>query len=265
MRRMASVYRRGSRLAPVVAALVSASAHAKEAHFDAVKFRLISEHIRCTHCHVSREDTSFTPYGQKIAELGKTLSVPERVRQLEAEVPAIATDAERAAAQARLDIDGDGVANWIEILSDRDPSVKAPVPAAPADGSVPLVQQVTALVKCTLCHIRVDAVAGPGKSRAPHNPFGKSLTEFDAKGRRVRGTAAKQADAEDVNILKRLDAVANEDADRDEVPNWTEVRTFHHPADAADKPAAVEIKALRQNEAERRKQDEGFGKIHREW
>ncbi|HEY3244605.1 MAG TPA: hypothetical protein VGM03_14790, partial [Phycisphaerae bacterium] len=247
------------------AVLPSAMVRGMEAHFEAVKFKLLGEHIRCTHCHASRDDTTLTLYGQKIAELGKDLSVPERVRRHEREIPANANAAERAAAQARLDVDGDGVPNWIEILSGRDPSVKEPGPeGAAAEGAAPPVERVTSLMKCTLCHIRVDAVAGPGKSRAPHNAFGKSLTEFDAKGHRLHGAAAKQADAEDVEILKRLDLIANEDADADQFPNWTEIRTFHHPADAADKPTPAEIKALRQNEAQRRKQDEGFGKVHRE-
>jgi hypothetical protein len=236
-----------------------------EAHFEAVKFKLLGEHIRCTHCHASRDDTTLTLYGQKIAEMGKAWSVPERVRRHEKEIPANANETEHAAGQSRLDVDGDGVPNWIEILSDHDPSVKETVAeGAAADSGAPPVERVTALMKCTLCHIRVDAVAGPGKSRAPHNAFGKSLTEFDAKGHRLHGAAAKQADAEDVEVLKRLDLIANEDADGDQAPNWTEIRTFHHPADATDKPTPAEIKALRQSEAERRKQDESFGKIHRE-
>ncbi len=247
---------------PVAAScLVVTAAAAKETHFEEVKFRLVSEHIRCTHCHAGREDPELTAYGRKISDLGKDKTVQERVKELEAEVAVTASEEEREAAKAHTDVDADGVANWIEILTGRDPSA-AEDSQQPAAG-FPTVERVTTFVQCTICHIRVDAVAGPGKSRAPHNPFGKTLTEFDAKGKRLRGRAIEKADAEDVDFAQRLDVIAKEDADLDSAFNWDEISSLHSPFDKTDRPTLAETKALRQNQADRRKNDEGFGQIHK--
>jgi hypothetical protein len=254
-------HRRTRALIAAVWCVVACAAAAKETHFEEVKFRLVSEQIRCTHCHVGRDDLELTVYGRKIAELGKDKTVQDRVREMEAEVAVTASDQERDEAKSRTDVDADGVANWIEMLSGRDPSA-ADETSPPVDG-FPTVERVSTFVQCTICHIRVDAVAGPGKSRAPHNAFGKTLTEFDARGKRLRGKAIEKADAEDVDFAQRLDVIAKEDADLDSATNWDEISTLHSPFDKSDRPNSDETKAMRQDQADRRKSDEGFGQFHK--
>src|SRR5262245_7621073 len=84
-----------------------------------------------------------------------------------------------------------------------------------------------AINDCRTCHI-ADTPDEPGK---PHNDFGKRVAEW-RKERRKAGLAN--------DIPAALDALADEDADRDAAPNLVEILTGHFPGDPKDVPTLSE-------------------------
>src|SRR5262249_20791093 len=88
---------------------------------------------------------------------------------------------------------------------------------------------------CTLCHL-----PDPPKSRIagdkPHNAFGKRL----AAVKKELARAGKKTD-----IVSRVQAIAEEDADGDGVTNLLEILSGHFPGDPKDTPTADEVVAAR--------------------
>jgi hypothetical protein len=87
---------------------------------------------------------------------------------------------------------------------------------------------------CTTCHLPDQSESADGDK--PHNRFGARLAALRVE----RKKAGKKAD-----IIDCVEAIAEEDSDGDGVPNILELLSGHNPGDAADKPAADEIKTAR--------------------
>jgi hypothetical protein len=83
--------------------------------------------------------------------------------------------------------------------------------------------------QCTLCHLPSENHSPQSLEEFPHNAFGDRLREL-----RSELKARKQ----DSDIAARLALVADEDSDKDGVPNLAEVLLGAHPGDAKTKPAA---------------------------
>jgi hypothetical protein len=162
-----------------------------------------------------------------------------------------------------VDVDGDGVANWVEILAGTNPSSP--------DESVATHERIQRVISCNVCHTSVSQYAAPGEDRAPHNAFGDALEELGDQGgarrgaRRGRGREQNRGadrDGPSEPIEPRLKRLKGRDTDRDKVKNWDEISVFHHPADPDDTPDEASVAAARERLRARRKSDEGFGKVH---
>ncbi len=244
-------------------------ATAKPIHFETLKLQLIEQHIRCDTCHASRQDQTLSSYGTLIADEGAETPITRRVRTVEAELSSTASDATRKAEAPRIDLDGDTIPNWVEILAGTNPSQ----PNERTDTH----EQILRVISCKLCHTSISKRSQPGKNRAPHNAFGALLEkagnkERNGKGRKGknrkgRSQAGRNRNTQDsdatIPIAPRLKKAHRRDTDRDKVKNWDEIITFHHPADQDDTPSEEEVKSAKEKQRTRRKEDEGFGKIHK--
>jgi len=276
----------------------SASAWAKEDHFEQVKLRLIELNVRCTTCHPAADanpagdakpanDTKpsgaagpagdaaprvheLTLYGQRLADVGESVPLAERVARMERRLPQILTAEERREAALRVDVDGDGALNWVEILTGFDPSDGKSVPPV-GDGATSLRGRVESVVSCKLCHTADASELRRGD--APHNAFGEVLAALGkaatparpgqpAPGRGRPGSAPPAGAEPPSDILERLLKVQHLDADRDRARNWDEIASFHHPADPADAPSAEEVKVVRAAAAALKRGAAGFGAVH---
>ncbi len=91
---------------------------------------------------------------------------------------------------------------------------------------------------CRTCHVPdkpgtiVEYKESMTLDDKPHNPFGARL-------RAVRDELRKAG--KPFTIGARLDAIADEDSDKDGVANLVEIVTGHNPGEADDKPAAAEV------------------------
>lgn len=224
-----------------------ALASGKPIHFEQVKAQLIASRIRCTDCHVGREDSMLTAYGKLIGEQGSDLPLTDRVQEIESSVPATAPDDVRQKAAGRVDLDGDGILNWVEILAGTNPSQ--------TDSRNAMHDRIDRVVGCQLCHESV-ASGGNAGERAPHNAFGEALKGLSPKSGGGGGERANHP------ILPRLKSREKADTDKDKVKDWDEILLFSHPADAADAPHADSVKEFKRADRDRRKADEGYGKIH---
>jgi len=241
---------------------------AREPYLQRLKLRLAMEQIRCVDCHVSSASEELNAYGREIARHGDK-DAPFFDRWLEAEEPVSSIDDEAAQKKAkqRLDVDGDGVPNWVELLAGSSPAEKKSVPPQPEKERVtPMAERITEAIDCRLCHIRTDAPAGDGRSRAPHNAFGVELArlgELLEKRRLPRSTAEARGDTDyepaPAHILARLAHLEKRDADHDGVRNWDEIRLYHHPAERDDRPDREKIRALRETAGRPFTKDEGLG------
>jgi hypothetical protein len=91
------------------------------------------------------------------------------------------------------------------------------------------------LADCRTCH--VADTSGDDESEKPHNPFGARL-------KAVRDELRKAGKPSD--LAARLDAIADEDSDKDGISNILELFSGHAPGDAADKPSDAELSRARE-------------------
>ncbi|NOS99237.1 MAG: hypothetical protein HOP29_01265 [Phycisphaerales bacterium] len=241
-----------SRQAPLFATAVASLlladvATGKPIHFEQVKSQLIASRIRCSDCHVSRDDQTLTAYGKLIGDLGAGTPMADRVQEAETSVPTAAPDDVRQKAAGRVDVDGDGILNWVEILAGTNPSQ--------TDSRNPSHERIDRVVSCQLCHESASSGGGDGE-RAPHNAFGKALSGLGPK------SGGGGNDRANHPILPRLKSRERSDTDKDKVKDWDEVLLFYHPADADDVPDAEAVKDAKRADRDRRKGDEGYGKVH---
>lgn len=231
--------------------LLSAVSVAKPIHFEDLKFELITQNIRCTDCHTDTEDPALTPYGQHIADEGSDQSIQARVRTFEESLSLTASDDEKKEAADRIDIDSDGITNWIELLANTNPSV--------ADERNKMHDRIERVISCKLCHVSVAAFPQPGRERAPHNAFGDSLKDDDSK--RAKRRRRKSINADD-DILARLKQSRRTDSDKDRIKDWDEITTFHHPADKDDTPDRDLVKQFKKHLKTHKKSGGGFEPAH---
>ncbi len=243
--------------------MVSQSVFAKPIHFESLKFELITQNIRCTDCHTDSAGPTLTTYGQHIADEGDDESIQARVRAFEGSPSLTASDEQKQQSSDRIDIDGDGIANWIEILASTSPSA--------GNDRNDTHSRIERVITCKLCHESVAAFPQPGRERAPHNAFGESLKNHDSgkSDRQNRGSGKarrrrkKSSDTGD-DILIRLKKSRRTDADKDRVKDWDEITTFHHPADKTDTPPRDLVKQLKKHLRSRRNNGAGFEPVHAE-
>jgi hypothetical protein len=88
------------------------------------------------------------------------------------------------------------------------------------------------LAQCRTCHLPSDHKFPESLEEFPHNPFGVRLREI--------GDAAR-ATGQRLGLSDRLDRIADEDSDKDGVPNRLELLLGHHPGDARDLPTTEEL------------------------
>src|SRR5262245_44575857 len=93
----------------------------------------------------------------------------------------------------------------------------------------------------TWCHLPETRDAKHAETEKPHNDFGKRLVKVKAELRKAKKSA---------DIIDRIYAVADEDADGDGVPNLLEILSGHFPGDAKDVPTSAEVAAARKTLAE---------------
>src|SRR5215510_12448499 len=95
----------------------------------------------------------------------------------------------------------------------------------------------TNLNSCTTCHLPAKLDHPPEDlDEFPHNEFGKRLR---ALGKEL----SQQGKPKD--LATRLGMVAREDADKDGVPNQTELLLGHNPGEGKDKPSKRELATFR--------------------
>ena len=260
-----------AQLTGMLLAACASTASAKEEHFEKVKFELLQVYVQCTTCHPDDKGDGLTRYGQRLADMGKATSVQERMRRMERRVSDVIINMDPHAEDDRVDIDGDNVLNWVEILSGTDPSDPSSVPKIkPSDEEPnPIGRRIQTVIDCKLCHTSVDTT-GP-EDKAPHNPFGESIAKLDAPPPGARpgarpgaGNRAPPAQPQPTDFLKRFRNVANQDLDKDKTRNWEEIATFHAPSDPNDFPTKDEIENLKVREALIRRLQAGFGRQHKE-
>lgn len=247
--------------------LAGTTAAGKEEHLEKVKFELLALYLRCNTCHLDEKGKDLTLYGKRLNARGTTASLQERVRRQERRVSPTLARMEPGAEDDRVDIDGDGALNWVEILCGTDPSDPKSVPPLEAEGdgaaAPSLRKRVEMIVDCRLCHVSVDTT-GP-EEKAPHNPLGESIAKLDTPPANTRpGSRAPVPTREPSDFLTRFKRIANQDPDRDKARNWDEIATFHAPTDPADLPTQEELKALQALLQSLRRGEAGFGKAHKE-
>lgn len=271
------------RPAPPVLVLVlgmvgwTGAARAEEAHLERVKGELIALHVQCTACHADTRGEGLTGYGQRLADMGDAEPLRDRVARMERRVSEVVLSVDPDAERDRVDIDGDGVLNWVELLCGTDPSSAASAPPmARAEAATPtLRERVENVVSCTLCHL--GPAAELRKDDAPHNTFGQTLARLAEAstppvppGRGSPGRTppsagpggAAPASAKPLDIWERIQKIRLHDSDHDKARDGDEIATFHHPADGNDVAAEAEIKALRERLAALRRGETGYGRHH---
>lgn len=95
---------------------------AVEEHLEDMKLAVIETRISCATCHPDAEHAKLTTYGQRISDLGTSLSVQQRVKAMERRPSEVNLRENPEKEKARIDVDGDGTLNWVEILCGSDPS-----------------------------------------------------------------------------------------------------------------------------------------------
>lgn len=239
--------------------LCATPAWAKEKHLEQVRVLLMAESAKCTSCHTAVSGKELNLYGRKLSDLGRSESMADRMLKLEAEPPVEAKGEARKKALAARDADGDGVANWVEILAGTNPGDpnQAPIKAT--------VDKLEKVVSCTMCHVSVN---GPGEGLAanPHNDMGKALatTVLPKKGeKRPVGAEAIREAAERVPILARLVKIKNKKPRKGNATYWERLLLRVPPADEGVQPGAKELAELKRRQARqkhksRKQEDRGL-------
>lgn len=255
-----------------------ALAAAKESYFEKAKFEVLSAYLRCSTCHESESGEGLTGYGRRIAAFGPEETVQNRVRRLERRIPPFRWNLVEEEDRQRVDLDQDGVLNWIEILCGADPADPKSTPAHRASENDPptLRDRVEAVISCNLCHSEPED--NLGEEHAPHNAFGALIERMKPAAPPGRpgqrppsgppggspGSGLNAGDAGDSDFLRRFEAALQMDADKDRVSSGQEIFSFHQPADKDDAPTEDEAKAARDKLLAKRRKEAGFNPAHSE-
>lgn len=233
----------------MLAAVIAPAAAAKEKHLDRVRVLLISKAARCTSCHADPGGKQLNAYGRRLADLPTDDPLADRIATLEGEPGFEDNEPQGKRATPDRDVDADGVANWIEILAETDPSNGRDKPDAE------LAQRIEKTIDCRLCHT-ATGLPGEGLAANPHNALGKLLAKTYAKrrGRRPpRGKEAVRAAAERTPILQRLSLARKKRPKKSKATYWQKIRLLHAPADPEDKPSAAALKAFKKQAARQKR------------
>ena len=225
----------------VVIILCSGAARGKERHLEQVRALLVSRTARCTSCHTDADGKTLNAYGDRLAESTAGRSLADRIVALDKEPPLNATEATEAKALADQDIDGDGVANWIEIIAETSPADADDKPGPKT------AERIEAVVSCKLCHTKTN-LPGEGLEAAPHNLLGKLLarTFVRQKGKRSpRGKEAIREAAERTPILARLAEIRRKRPRGSKATYWERIRLLCPPADLNESPKLKPLTAFR--------------------
>ena len=226
-----------------------AAAPGKEEHYAKVRVLLMTEKTRCTSCHASATSKDLNRYGQALNELGAKEPLAERMAMLERGPRDADKPAQQARAKALQDIDGDGVANWVEIMAGTNP-------ADARDKPDPVLRErIEKVVSCSICHAGTNLPGATPLESNPHNELGKLLARAaDPKDRARTGgdpKALREA-AERVPILKRFRLIAMKPTGSGRPSAWDKLVLFYAPADASATPTREEMKELREHRAQQK-------------
>lgn len=226
--------------------LALASAHGKERHYEQVRTLLIVRAARCTDCHLTKSGAELNAYGARIAERPEGMAWADRILQLEADPPQDSTattgkdDSRPAHKTPNADVDGDGVANWIEILAKTNPGTKKDTPDRTR------VEEIEAAISCKMCH-KATNLPGIGLDANPHNELGEILSKtLDPKGpRKPDSGEAVRAAAEAIPILKRLSMIKAKRPPKSPATYWQRIRMLRSTCDPGDAPPLEMVKKFR--------------------
>lgn len=239
---------------------------AKESHYEQVRALLVVRAMRCTTCHESAVGRGLNIYGQRVAAQPANLSWSERFLIMNrsgrksssvddkergvvpgipsAGIPPRAADGSDASGSSAEslhgDVDGDGVADWVEILAGSSPADKSKKPDAE------LERRVKEVVSCRLCHAETGR-PGKGLEANPHNDLGKLLAKTIPRTipRRPATSDGLRAAAERTPIIERLSIAGKKRPAGSRATWWEKMRLLYEPANPKSNPMPQELSELR--------------------
>jgi len=231
-------------VAVVLAAwLMPAPASAKEVYLEQVRTALMLRASRCTTCHIEKDqvfwqDGGLNYYGQRLKGLEGGASEPLTNRMLLLDRPPRDDDPNATIALPpvgddgvqlgpNLDVDGDGIENWVEILAEANPGDPDDKP------SENRIKRVRFVMSCKICHTGNNLPGKLGREANPHNEFGELLAVTDDptdRKRRVSPSERRSA-AERVPILRRIALNEHVKPDGERATYWERLRLMYLPVD----------------------------------
>lgn len=241
-------------LACTVILLVGGKGLGKERHLDQVRTLLVVREARCTSCHETQSGEELNAYGRRLARRPAGMRWAERILQLERSDSRQDSGGEKREAQANRpstpdgDVDGDGVANWVEILAHTNPANKKDTPEAA------LAARITSAVSCRMCHT-ASKQQGVGLEANPHNEFGALLARtIETKGsKRPTDPEAIRQQAEALPILRRLSLTKVKRPPKSAASYWQRIRLYRSTTDPSDAPTREAVQELKKEIARRKR------------
>lgn len=226
----------------------------KERHLEQVRTLLVVREARCTSCHESQSSEELNAYGRRLANRPAGMSWAERILQMEQSDSRLDGGEEKPEEQANRpstpdsDVDGDGVANWVEILAHTSPANKKDTPEAA------LAARITAAVSCRMCHTATDQL-GVGQEANPHNELGALLAKTVEKksSNRPKDADAIRQQAEAVPILRRLALTKVKRPPKSAASYWHRIRLYRSTTDLGDAPTREAVQKFRNGIARRKR------------
>lgn len=233
----------------VVWLLVSASAAvAVPRHYEHLRAALIGKSARCNTCHTDDDGGGLNAYGQKLTDLGDNQPLADRIAKLEGKPK---RDGKRPKLNDESDVDSDGVANWIEIVTGFSP---ADPESKPEEEQIDHVYQT---ISCKVCHESINSNGKKGLAGNPHNALGKLLAKAFkvAKGEPRPKTKEERAQAaRQTPILARFTKVRSKKPKGADASYWQQIRLLHRPTDDSDLPDSQELETFKaQAKAQKRR------------
>lgn len=249
-------------------------AQAKERYLEQVRTTLMLRASRCVTCHIKLdpalwEDEGLNYYGQRLKSVeGGSSSLADRMLLLDrlpnddddqnktVSRPPVGEDGEQLGPD--LDVDADGVPNWVEILAESNPGDKKD---RPSDKRIERVQQV---VSCKICHTANHVPGAIGRAANPHNELGELLALTDDPDdikKRVTADERRSA-AERVPILKRIAINKRKRPDGDRATYWERLRLMYLPIDKEKETSKKRLMSLRKQiiaQKSKRRRDPSLG------
>ncbi len=240
---------RAASLIPAIVLCAPSIAWAKLEHYERVRVLLMQEKARCTSCHVTPQASSLNNYGDALAKLGKAEPLAERMRLLDQEPRDSDSPAQRDKSRRLQDVDGDGVANWIELIAGANPGDAKDKPTAESR------ERVQRVVACGMCHTGTNLPGSTPLESNPHNELGRLLArtiEPKDAARIGKDSSALREAAEIVPILRRFRLTAMKPTGSGKPNAWDKLVLLYSPGDASATPTKAEMTDLRERRANRK-------------